>query len=120
MKEDIKTRQQEKAYHKLFSQIADHCVAHGVDVKMAIEKLERYRPDITKEFVKSSWRAILYTLTEKESTTEQTREDVKAVQQEFGKVWTEITGISFDWPSIENQMLTQYDDNGNFTPHSSK
>lgn len=113
MREDPKTRQQEKAYHKLFSQIADHCVAHGIDMKTVIDKLERHRIDVDAKFVKSVWRAILETKTGKTSTADQTREDVKLVQEEFGKFWGELTGETFNWPSIEAIMLDQYDDNGN-------
>lgn len=110
MKEDIKTRQMEKAYHVLFKQIADHCVANGISLQMALEALERYQPEVDEKFVKSSWRAILKAKTGKTSTTEQTREDVKNVQEDFGKVWSEITGETFDWPSIESQMFNGLDD----------
>ena len=113
MKEEPKTRQMEKAYHVLFRQISDHCVAHGIDQKTVLEALSKYEVSTSPEFVKGTWRAILHTLTGKTSTKDQTREDVKLVQQEFGKLWGEITGIPFDWPSIENIMLNNYDDQGN-------
>lgn len=113
-KEDPKTRQMEKAYHVLFGQIADHCVAHGIDLKMAHEVISRYEVAVTKEFVKSTWRAILKAKTGKTSTTEQTREDVKLVQEEFGKLWGEITGESFNWPSIETLLLEQTDREGRY------
>lgn len=115
MEETQKSRQQEKSYHVLFKQIADHCVAHGIDTKTVTDKLDRYRVDVTEKFVKGTWKAILESLTGKESTTEQTKEDVKLVQEEFGKLWGEITGESFDWPSIENQMRDQLDDDKYFS-----
>ena len=110
MKEDLKTRQQEKAYHTLFGQIADHCVAHGIDQKTVLANLSNYPVSITPQFVKETWRAFMIPLTGKTSTRDMTREDVQLVQQEFGKFWSEITGEPFDWPSIEKQMLTQLDD----------
>lgn len=110
MKNDLKTRQMEKSYHVLFSQIADHCIAHGIDTKTVTDKLDRYRVDVTPQFVKSTWRAILESLTGKTSTKEQTREDVKMVQEEFGRFWSELTGETFDWPSISAQMTEQLDD----------
>jgi hypothetical protein len=110
MKEDLKTRQQEKAYHVLFSQIANHCVANGIDLKMVVDKLEGYRVDVDAKFVKGVWKAILETKTGKTSTTEQTREDVKLVQEEFSKFWEELTGERIDWPSVETQMFNQLEE----------
>lgn len=108
-KEDPKTRQMEKAYHVLFQQIADHCIANSIDMKTVIDKLERHRIDVDAKFVKSVWRAILETKTGKTSTIDQTREDVKLVQAEFTKFWEELTGERFDWPAIENILLMQHD-----------
>jgi hypothetical protein len=110
MKEEIKTRQQEKSYHKLFQQIADHCVANGIDMKMVLDKLLLYRVEVDSASVKSVWRSILTTKTGKTSTKDQTREDVKNIQPEFAKFWEELTGEKFDWPSIENIMLNQLDE----------
>lgn len=108
--EQPKTRRQEKAYHVLFQQIADHCVANGIDTKTVTARLENYRVDVTHLFVKSTWRAILQSLTGKTSTKDQTKEDVKLVQAEFAKFWSELTGEAFDWPSIESEMDKQLDD----------
>ena len=106
--EEQKTRQQEKAYHKLFGQIADHCVATGIDLPMAMEKINKYEVAVTKEFVKQTWKAILKAQTGKESTTEQTKEDVKIVQRDFAELWREITGETINWPSVENQHLEDW------------
>lgn len=108
--EQLKTRQMEKSYHVLFQQIANHCIENGIDIKMVTTRLDRYRVDVTQQFVKSTWKAILQSLTGKTSTTQQTKEDVKLVQAEFGKFWEELTGQQFDWPAIENQMLQNHDD----------
>lgn len=104
-----KSRQQEKAYHVLFQQIADHCIANSIDLKMVMDKIERYQVAVTKEFVKGTWKAILETQTGKQSTTEQTKEDVQNVQKDFAELWKEITGESVDWPSVENQYLSDLD-----------
>lgn len=105
--EEKKSRKQEKAYHVLFQQIADYCVAHGIDVGMALEKINQYEVSITKEFVKQTWRSILKAQTGKESTKDQTKEDIKGVQPVFAELWKDITGETIDWPSVENQMLQQ-------------
>lgn len=113
MKEEPKTRQMEKAYHLLFRQISDHCIAHGIDQKTILDELKSYEVSTSPQFVKEVWRVIMHTLTGKTSTTEMTREEVKQVQEVFGKFWGEITGEIFNWPSIETQMLSNYDDYGN-------
>ena len=108
--EEQKTRQQEKSYHVLFQQIANHCIETGIDIKTVTNKLENYRVDVTQQFVKETWKSILFSLTGKTSTKDQTKEDVKLVQAEFGKFWSELTGEIFDWPAIETQMLQNLDD----------
>ena len=110
LSEQPKTRQQEESYHVLFEQIANHCVAHGIDLKMAMDVIKRYEVAVTKEFVKSTWRSILKAKTGKERTRDQTKEDIKQVQPEFEKLWGEITGETFDWPSINALLLANSDD----------
>jgi len=105
-----KSRQQEKSYHVLFGQIADHCVAHGIDIGMALEKINQYEVAITREFVKQTWRSILKAQTGKDSTKDQTKEDIKGVQPVFAELWKDITGETIDWPSVENQHLHELDD----------
>lgn len=107
--EKQKSRLQEKSYHKLFQQIADHCVAHGIDLKMAMDQINKYEVAVTPEFVKSTWRSILYTQTGKRSTTEQTKDDVKNVQRDFAELWKDITKEEINWPSVENQYLSDLD-----------
>ena len=111
MKEELKSRQQEKSYHTLFTQIANHCVATGIDVKMAMEKIDCHEVVITPEFVKQTWRAILKAQTGKESTKDQTKEDIKGVQPVFAELWREITGERIDWPSVESKEFESYYNN---------
>ena len=111
MSEELKSRQQEKSYHQLFTQIANHCVATGIDVKMAMEKIDRHEVIITPEFVKQTWRAILKAQTGKESTKDQTKEDIKGVQLVFAELWKEITGERIDWPSVESKEFESYYNN---------
>ena len=109
-KEKLKSRQQEKSYHVLFQQIADHCIAHGIDTQTVTTMLERYRLETDAEFVKSVWRVILQNKTGKTSTTQQTTADIKLIQPEFERFWTEVTKEKFDWPSIQAEMDKQLDD----------
>lgn len=97
--EEQKTRKQENSYHVLFTQIANHCMNHGIDTKTVIKHIERYRIDVDAQFVKSTWRALLYSKTGKTSTTQMTKEDVDSVKEEFGRLWSEITGEYFPFPS---------------------
>lgn len=109
-KAKLKSRQQEKSYHVLFQQIADHCIAHGIDTQTVTTMLERYRLETDAEFVKSVWRVILQNKTGKTSTTQQTTADIKLIQPEFERFWTEVTKEKFDWPSIQTEMDKQLDD----------
>ena len=105
----LKSRQQEKSYHVLFQQISDHCTAVGLDQKTILDKLIKYEVSTSPQFVKSVWRSIMLPLTGKESTKDMTRAEVKEVQVEFGKFWSEVTGEQILWPSVENMLLLEYD-----------
>lgn len=111
--EKPKTRQQEKAYHKLFKQIADHCMNHGITMPMIMQHIQQYQIDVDEKFVKNVWRSILKTKTDKTSTADQTTDDVKMVQPEFERLWSEITGEKFDWPSIDRQAFQTLGEDGN-------
>ncbi len=100
-----KSRQQEESYHVLFGQIADYCIANGINIKTVVDKLET-----DAKFVKSVWVAILHSKTGKTRTRDQTKEDIKLVQPEFTVFWEELTGQRFDWPSIETQMFNALDE----------
>ena len=103
-KEKLKSRQQEKSYHVLFQQIADHCIAHGIDTQTVTTMLERYRLETDAEFVKSVWRVILQNKTGKTSTTQQTTADIKLIQPECERRWTEGKKEKLKWPSIQAEM----------------
>jgi len=109
--EQAKTRQQEKSYHVLFSQIANYCMEHGIPMKLVLDHMNQYQMDVDTQAVKNTWKCILKSKTGKTSTTQQTKEDVKIVQEEFGRLWGEITGVAFDWPSIENEMHNRFLEN---------
>lgn len=106
--EQPKTRAMEKAYHLLFNQIANHCMNTGIDMQTVNEHIQSYRVDVDAAFVKSTWRALLKAKTGKTSTTEMTKEDVQSVQQEFHRLWSEITGINFEFPSADNQNFNEW------------
>ena len=108
----LKSRQQEKSYHKLFKQIADHCMNHGISMPMVMEHIKQYQIDVDEDFVKDTWRAILKTKTNKTSTTQQTKLDIKVVQPEFERLWSEITGEKFDWPSIDRLAFETLGEDG--------
>lgn len=106
--EEPKTRAMERAYHLLFSQIANYCMNHGIDTKTVTDHLERYRIDVDAKFVKDTWKAILLSKTGKTSTTQMTKEDVQSVQEEFHRLWSEITGENFQFPSADVVNFNEY------------
>lgn len=80
---------------------------------MVMEHINQYQIDVDDEFVKKTWRSILKTKTDKTSTTQQTTNDIKVVQPEFERLWSEITGEKFDWPSIDRQAFETLGEDGN-------
>lgn len=108
--EKLRTQQQNRSMHKLFNDISLHCMSTGIDIKTVTEKLEHYHVEVTPQFVKETWRTVQRAAVGKESTTELTTAELKIVQEEFGKLWSEITGEVFDWPSISSLMDAQLDE----------
>lgn len=103
-----RTRQQEKAYHKGFSQIADCLVEHGIPLNVLIEHIE-VRP--TEHNIKDVFRAIAkekYGIT---STTELTSKQVDEVWEELTASVSKVTGILINFPSYQDseEYLKSYE-----------
>lgn len=104
MKEKVekqKTRQQEKAYHKGFSEIADILVENNITLNMVIRNLE-IRP--TRENIKDIFRAIAKAKYGIESTSDLKSNQVTEVWDDLIKAVSEATGIYIEFPSV-NQFI---------------
>ncbi len=109
MTEDQRTKQQNRALHKLFADISAYCVETGLDQKEIVTALKGYPIPASPQFVKETWRAMQIALTGKESTTELERKEIDQVYEVFNKFWSELTGEHFPFPSIESLLLAQYE-----------
>lgn len=112
---EIRTQQQNRALHKLFNDISNHCIEHGIDQKTVLDSLKSYEVSTSPQFVKEVWRVIMHTLTGKTSTTEMTTKEIDQVYDVFNKFWSELTGEHFVFPNIQDLLLAQYDDHGNLS-----
>lgn len=99
---------QNKAIHKLFGDIAAHCVGAGIDQKAVTTRLAAYAVPVSPQFVKETWRAMQIALTGKTSTKDLARHEIDQVYDVFNKFWSEMTGEHFAFPTYE--ALINYDD----------
>lgn len=107
--EKQRTTQQNKALHKLFGDISAYCVETGIDQKAVVSGLPSYAIPVSPQSVKEIWRVIQHTLTNKVSTKDLTVKEIDQVYDVFNKFWSELTGEHFAFPSIQELMLAQYD-----------
>jgi len=96
-KEKRRSRQQEKAYHTGFQQIADILVENGVTLNRLISNLE-IRP--TKESVKDVFRHIAAQKYGIGSTSLLASNQVDAVWEDLVKAVSEATGVFIPFPSV--------------------
>lgn len=105
--EKQRTPLQNRSMHKLFNDISLYCIEHGIDMQTVLAHMQDYRVQVSTEAVKATWKAIQASALGKHSTTELTTSELKSVQEEFGKMWSEITGQHFEWPSAESQNFAE-------------
>lgn len=95
--EKQKSRQQEKAYHKGFQNIADILVENNITLNMVIKNLE-IRP--TKENVKDIFRAIAKAKYGVDSTSDLKSNQIDPVWEDLIKAVSEATGVYIPFPSV--------------------
>lgn len=99
------TRSQQKALHKLFTDVANEMLARGIDRRTVMRDLKGYSCPIDSAFLKEVWRTIQFTQTGKKSTTELTTREVQAVYDTFNVFLGEFYHIHLPWPSYEAMAL---------------
>lgn len=102
--EEARSSQQNRALHKLFGDIAAHCVGAGIDQKTVTHRLTAYAVPVSPQFVKETWRAMQIALTGKESTKDLDRREIDQVYDVFNKFWSELTGETFRFPSFSDAI----------------
>lgn len=108
---DKRTNQQNKAIHKLFTQLATELNTLGLDARLILKPT--YQIWWTPEMIKRDlWKPLQKVMLNKESTTELTTAEVSKVYEQLAKIIGEKHGVSIDFPSAE--ALIDYEQNGYF------
>ena len=102
-----RTIQQNKCIHKMFSEVARELLNAGIERKTIVEDLDSFSVPIDDAFVKEIWRAIMFTQTGKQSTTEMTTSEIDKVYDTFNLFLGENYGIHIPFPSMES-LYQQY------------
>ena len=109
MTDKIRTATQNKSIHKLFGEVANEMLDQGIERRTVIEDLEGYSCPIDAGFVKEVWRAIMYTQTGLQSTTQLSTAQIDKVYDTFNLFLSETYGIHVPFPSIEALSLAYLD-----------
>ena len=105
----LRTATQNKAIHKLFGEVANEMLDQGIERRTVIEDLEGYTCPIDAGFVKEVWRAIMYTQTGLQSTTQLSTAQIDKVYDTFNLFLSETYGIHVPFPSIDALALAYLD-----------
>ena len=100
MEKSKRTLQQNKALHKLFTQMSDTFNTLGLDMRVVL------KPEIkilwTPEAVKRElFKPVMKAMYGKESTTELTTSEVSKVYEQIAKLIGEKFGVIIEFPSKE-------------------
>ena len=109
METKIRTATQNKAIHKLFGEVANEMLDQGIERRTVIEDLGDTGCPIDAGFVKEVWRAIMYTQTGLQSTTQLSTAQIDKVYDTFNLFLSETYGIHVPFPSIDALALAYLD-----------
>lgn len=104
---NTRTVQTNAALHKYFSLVAESLNSSGFTIQKVVALFRKAGIEWSMMSVKSViWRNIQYALTEKESTTQLTQEEVTRVYKNVDHYLSGTVGIEhIAFPSIENMLL---------------
>lgn len=101
-----RTRNQNRAMHKWFSLIAEHCAERGLTVDALFKNPAEIR--ITPEIVKQFFREMGMWMFHKDSTAKLTREEASQVITACEKEFAERLDYTDNFPGIEAEMPEDY------------
>lgn len=107
--EKQRTTSQNKALHKMFSEVARELLDAGIERKTIVDDLDTFSVPIDDAFVKEVWRAIMFSQTGKVSTTEMTTSEIDKVYDTFNLFIGENYSVHIPFPSME-ALYQQYQD----------
>jgi hypothetical protein len=108
--EKQRTTSQNKAIHKLFGEVANEMLDQGIERHTVMQDLEGYSCPIDAGFIKEVWRAIMYTQTGLQSTTQLSTAQIDKVYETFNRFLSDEYGIYVPFPSMDS-LATAYLDN---------
>jgi len=93
-----RTKQQNKALHLYFTELADAFNAAGLDMRavLAEEVLLDWTPQSVKAYL---WRPIQKIMTDIESTADLNTRDITAIYHVLSRHIAQTFGIAIEWPS---------------------
>ena len=109
--EKQRTISQNKSLHKMFDEVARAMLEQGIERKTVVQDLDTFSCPIDAAFIKEVWRAIMFTQTGKQSTTEMTTSEIDKVYDTFNLFLGENYGVHIPFPSFEAMTLAEYYDN---------
>ena len=97
--EEIRTEAQNEWIHPVFRQIAAECKAQDIDQKLLLEKLVvKKNYPVSETFVKELFKAIMFDITGKKSTTKLTKKELSDLMDTFLYAVELRLGIRVDKP----------------------
>lgn len=95
---------QNRAMHKLFTDIANEMLSQGIGMKVLLENFEL---EITPEDIKKLWRAIQFQKTGKKSTKELNTDELDVVWVAMIPILRKA-GLEAEFPSIQTMLEKEY------------
>jgi hypothetical protein len=100
------TRQQQKALHLYFRQVADELNKQGEGMQLIMSKFVLDAKPTDKLIKELLWKPLQFAMIGKESTTELLkREEIDKIYETLNKFLGENFGISIPFPSLEDQSF---------------
>ena len=104
--ERARTTKQNKSLHKYCQRIADGMNDSGTTHRDLVGSFkEGFSLPVTMHMIKDIFREVGKAMYKKESTADLTTVEIQEVYRVVDQRFSEITGVSAPWPSLENQMM---------------
>jgi len=105
--ENQRTKQQNRALHKYFKEIADDCRSKGISVQMLLADLPDAEISMNEKIIKDIWKVFQNETLGKEHTADLTAKQVNEILEDFSMFMATKYDITMDFPSIESIMARQ-------------
>ena len=108
--EKQRTNLQNSCLHKYLTELSTGLNDAGYSQRATMEGFKKdFDIPWTMNSLKEVFREIGFIMFDKKSTADLTTVEVQKVYQVFDMRFSEITGVRFEWPSVESLMLADQD-----------